>query len=171
MSGSYVGIPEDQGLVESGDLGVPGCKDRGEEGAVEREPGQDDRISCVWVHGGELVRLLRSEARRRQSREVERILRMENLPVTNVDNFGKRVTDAWKVAVPQHGDDLIQGGHLCWRLDDGIRITVRRIANTKAVNAQCREAKGVNSDVNVAVLEVVVWQVPVPDPDCQVIRA
>ena len=76
-------------------------------------------------------------------------------------DFAKSLIDTRECPIAQHYRQLRQSGYLQESLYLVERFAMRRIANSQAIIRQCAVFVGVGSDINIAIIEVVVGDVPV----------
>lgn len=85
---------------------------------------------------------------------------MDLLP--DMRDFAKSPIDLRECPVAQHIRQLRQSGYLQESLDLVDRLAMRRITNPQAIIRQGAVFISVGCDINIAIIEVVVRDVPVP---------
>lgn len=82
--------------------------------------------------------------------------------MADVNDLGKGVWNIWQSTIPQHGRKLVQGRHFSRSLKDAQWVWPGRVAFAQTINRQRTESILINGDINIAVIEVIEWKVPVP---------
>ena len=78
-----------------------------------------------------------------------------------MDDFGEGVGDVGEGALAEHFRDSVEGVDFREDLDLVDRVASGGIADTETVDGECAETEFVDSDVGVAVVVVVVGEIPI----------
>lgn len=116
---------------------VPVGQSLGQPCRVHGKAGKGDAVGGVGVHGGQKVGLRRAEG------------------VADVNNLVESSADGWKISAAKHHGDVVEGGDLCWSLDNIKRVTVRAVTDAEAIDGDGVKAMG-KRNINVGVVVVVV---------------